>query len=110
MSETGYVATREFFPRSFAAFVKQKTRWVYGIYFEGMHRLGWQGNIWDKYFFFRDRKGMLTNLLPPLSFALLILYSLNAFDLEQMPYKLVPYFNVAIGVNVFSLFARYAVR
>ena len=51
-----FVATREFFPKTLAASIKQKTRWVYGINFEAMHKLGWNGDLWDLYFFLRDAK------------------------------------------------------
>jgi hypothetical protein len=66
-----FVATREFFPKTLAASIKQKARWVYGINFEAMCRLGWKGGPWDFYFFVRDRKGLITNFLPPLSLLLL---------------------------------------
>ena len=56
--EIDFVATREYFPSGLAASIKQKTRWVYGICFEGMHKLGWRGDPWDVYFFIRDRKGL----------------------------------------------------
>jgi adsorption protein B len=59
-----FVATREFFPKTLAASIKQKSRWVYGINFEATHKLGWDGDLWDVYFFMRDRKGMITNFLP----------------------------------------------
>ena len=68
-----YVATREFFPKSLAASIKQKTRWVYGINFEATRKLGWAGDAWDRYFFARDRKGVVTNFLPPLSLIFLTL-------------------------------------
>src|SRR5215472_932801 len=39
--------------------------------FEAMCRLGWKGGPWDFYFFVRDRKGLITNFLPPPSLLLL---------------------------------------
>ena len=36
-------------------------RWVYGINFEAMYKLGREGDLWNFYFFMRDRKGMITN-------------------------------------------------
>ncbi len=56
-----FVATREFFPKTLAASIKQKTRWVYGINFEATQKLGWRGDLWDLYFFMRDRKGLHHN-------------------------------------------------
>jgi bacteriophage N4 adsorption protein B len=105
-----FVATREFFPRTMQASIKQKTRWVYGINFEAMHKLGWEGDGWDRYFFMRDRKGMITNFLPPVSFALLVLLSLGVFDLADMSPELQPILEASILFNLVSLVARYVIR
>ena len=67
------VATLEYFPKDFWAAVKQKSRWIYGIAFDAATRLGWSGSLWDTFFFYRDRKGAITNLLAPLSLLLLII-------------------------------------
>jgi bacteriophage N4 adsorption protein B len=105
-----FVATREFFPRTMQASIKQKTRWVYGINFEAMHKLGWGGDGWDKYFFMRDRKGMITNFLPPVSLALLVLLVTGAFDLADMPPEWEPLFEASILFNLFALVTRYIIR
>jgi adsorption protein B len=67
------VATLEYFPKTFWASVKQKSRWVFGITFDATSRLGWSGSLWDTFFFYRDRKGAITNLLAPLSLLLLLI-------------------------------------
>ena len=105
-----FVATREFFPKTLSASIKQKTRWVYGINFEAMHKLGWEGDLWDKYFFMRDRKGMITNFLPPLSLALLAMLFMGMFDLSDMPYEWQYWFNLSILFNLFALISRYFIR
>ena len=69
--ENAMIATREYFPKGFWAAVKQKTRWIYGISFEGTRHLGWSGTALDRFFMYRDRKGAVTNLLPPLAAVLL---------------------------------------
>ena len=51
-----YIAIREFFPRTFTAAVKQKSRWIMGISLQGWANLGWQGNLLTRYMFFRDRE------------------------------------------------------
>jgi adsorption protein B len=58
-----FVATREYFPQTFGAAVKQRTRWVMGIALQGWERHGWQGGLIDKYWFWRDRKGLIGNTL-----------------------------------------------
>jgi len=56
-----YVAVREFFPADFHASVRQKTRWIIGIVFQGWEKIGWQKGIALNYFLWRDRKGIVTN-------------------------------------------------
>ena len=67
------IATREYFPKTIWPAVRQKTRWTYGIAFESTRKLGWAGKPRDKYFFFRDRKGAVMNLLPPVSLLLVMI-------------------------------------
>lgn len=54
------IATREFFPEDFRAAYRQRARWLLGIAFQGWSQHGWEGNIGAKYFFLRDRKGLIT--------------------------------------------------
>ncbi len=105
-----FVATREFFPRTLAASIKQKTRWVYGINFEAMHKLGWNGDLWDLYFFLRDRKGMLTNFLPPISLFLLAVMMLGYIDVADLPAELQPLLMASMWINLVALVARYLIR
>jgi Glycosyltransferase like family 2 len=62
-----YIATREYFPKNFWASVKQKSRWTFGIAFQGTRQIGWFGGFWDRYFLYRDRKGLAMNLVPPMA-------------------------------------------
>lgn len=64
------VATREHFPASFAAALRQKRRWLVGIALSGWDRLGWPGGIADRYMLLRDRKALLTALLAMLGYGL----------------------------------------
>ncbi len=61
--EIEYIATREYFPKSFTRSIRQKTRWTMGIAFQGFKNLGWEGKLVEKYFLYRDRKGPYTHLL-----------------------------------------------
>jgi bacteriophage N4 adsorption protein B len=105
-----FVATREFFPRTLAASIKQKSRWVYGINFEAAHKLGWDGDLWDVYFFMRDRKGMITNFLPAISMTMFGLLFLDYIDLSNIPPGLEPLLEASLGANLIALIARYVVR
>lgn len=105
-----YVATREFFPKALETSIRQKTRWVYGINFEALHKLGWQGDPWDFYFFVRDRKGMISSLLPPLSFALLCLMLLDFIDIADLPEPMGDILIASMWINLVALITRYVVR
>ncbi len=54
------VATREHFPATIAAAVRQKSRWMLGIALDGWDRLGWAGGGADQYMLWRDRKPLFT--------------------------------------------------
>jgi adsorption protein B len=57
-----YVATREYFPDTLAAAVRQKSRWVAGICLQSWSEIGWTGNWATRYALYRDRKGLAANL------------------------------------------------
>ena len=61
----GYMATREFFPTTAAAAIRQRTRWVTGIALQTWERHGWPGGLSQRYWLWRDRKGLIGG---PLSF------------------------------------------
>ncbi|HUB83467.1 MAG TPA: glycosyl transferase family protein [Bryobacteraceae bacterium] len=61
------VATREYFPRDFRGAARQRSRWVAGIALQGWQNHGWRGAWPQPYWFWRDRKGLVGNLLTPLA-------------------------------------------
>ncbi len=73
----GFVATREFFPRSMRTAIRQRTRWITGIALQCWERRGWQGSWRTKYWFWRDRKGLITN---PLSVIANVLFIAGVID------------------------------
>ena len=60
-------ATREYFPRTFRSALKQRTRWTMGISLQSWERHGWRATSSQLYWFFRDRKGLVGNLISPLT-------------------------------------------
>lgn len=58
-----YVATREFFPNDWRSSIRQKSRWVTGIAFQGRENLGWGAALRDNYFLWRDRRAPLNSLI-----------------------------------------------
>ena len=61
------VATREFFPRTLRAAIRQRSRWILGIGLQAWERHGWRGTLPEVYWFWRDRKGLIGNPLSLLS-------------------------------------------
>lgn len=58
--DSSRIATAEFFPNTFWAAVKQRSRWVAGIVFQNWKSHKWSGNLVTKYFLFRDRKSVFS--------------------------------------------------
>jgi adsorption protein B len=63
------VATRELFPPTLGAAVRQKARWLSGIALTGWDRLGWRGGVLDRWLLLRDRRGLFTAAVTPLAYA-----------------------------------------
>jgi adsorption protein B len=63
IGERGMVATRGHFPASLGEAVRQKARWLGGIALTGWDRLGWSGNLGERWMRLRDRRGPLAAIL-----------------------------------------------
>jgi len=74
----GALATREYFPRRFRAAISQRTRWVTGISLQSWQRHGWNAPWPQIYWFWRDRKGLVGNLLSPVA-NLFLLYGTASY-------------------------------
>ncbi len=61
------IATREYFPRERRAAVRQRSRWIAGIALQGWERQGWRAPWLQRYWFWRDRKGLVGGLLAPIA-------------------------------------------
>ncbi|MDR3431244.1 MAG: cyclic di-3',5'-guanylate-activated glycosyltransferase NrfB [Rouxiella aceris] len=57
------ICVREYFPDTVSTAVRQKSRWVIGIVFQGFKTHKWSDDIALNYFLWRDRKGAMTNFL-----------------------------------------------
>lgn len=67
------VATRSYFPAEFGNAVRQKTRWIHGIAFQGWDRLGWSGRAVDVWMALRDRRGPMTALVLTAGYVLMLM-------------------------------------
>ena len=57
------VATREYFPDTLDAAVRQKARWMVGISLAGWDRMGWQGGLTEWWMRIRDRRAAVSALV-----------------------------------------------
>ena len=70
------VATGSFFPDKLGSAVRQKTRWIHGIAFQGWDRMGWSGKPVELWMALRDRRGPLTALVLAAAYLLLVVDAL----------------------------------
>lgn len=71
MRTIDYVATREYFPDSIGTAVRQKSRWILGIVFQGWSAIGWRGNLGMRYVLWRDRRSVITSFTTIFAYVLL---------------------------------------
>jgi adsorption protein B len=76
-SDRGWIATREYFPRKIHSAIRQRTRWITGIALQCWERTGWRGSWRTRYWFWRDRKGLITN---PLTLLTNLLFTIGVTD------------------------------
>jgi adsorption protein B len=88
--ENGFVATREYFPRTTRTAIRQRSRWVTGIALQCWERRGWRGSLRTRYWFWRDRKGLVANPLSLLTNFLFLagLTDLGLSILQHRPWAL----------------------
>lgn len=67
------VATRAYFPARLAAAVRQKSRWVQGIAFDGWDQLGWSARPVELWMRLRDRRGPLVAVVLFAAYLLVVL-------------------------------------
>ena len=78
----GLIATRAYFPARLDLVVRQKTRWIHGIAFQGWDRMGWhsgagKAGLAEHWMRMRDRRGPLTALVLFAGYLLLALSALG---------------------------------
>ncbi len=82
------LATREYFPRTFRASVRQKSRWIMGISLQGCGT-SCMGKLGANYFLFRDRKAVISNLAVALGYILVLFWlaglMINRFTSLYLP-------------------------
>ncbi len=84
-----WIATREFFPDTFATATRQKARWILGISMQGW-KAGWSRSLGLNYFLLRDRKAVATNLMVILAYVVVAYWTLTALMGAVNPAWIVP--------------------
>lgn len=77
-----FIATREYFPKKIKRSIRQKTRWNLGIAIQSWKNIGWTGSFWNRYFLYRDRRCLVSNIASGLGYVL-ALYFMGLFFLEK---------------------------
>jgi bacteriophage N4 adsorption protein B len=116
--EASVVCVREYFPNTVATAVRQKSRWIIGIVYQGFKTHRWTGDMTMNYFLWRDRKGGVTNFVSFLaSVVLLQLTALwayqavvpNAYEFLSI-FEGGPWLTTLLGVNLLLMTNRIAQR
>ena len=85
------IAVSEFFPDKFSAAVRQKSRWIIGIALQGWTSLAWEGSWARKYFFLRDRKGLVVHFVSLLAYFLGLTFLTLWIGSEHFGWRPFPY-------------------
>src|SRR5262249_7932404 len=62
-SDANVICVREYFPATFRAALRQKSRWIVGIVYQGVKAHGWTRDLTLNYFLWRDRKCGINNFV-----------------------------------------------
>ncbi|WP_367989089.1 glycosyl transferase family protein [Vibrio sp. NTOU-M3] len=82
LREGSVVCVREYFPTTYSTAVRQKSRWIIGIVFQGMKNHKWTKDWKVNYFLWRDRRGLINNTVGFIAMLLLIqLVALSLYSL-----------------------------
>ena len=100
------VATREYFPRRRKAAARQRSRWIAGIVLQGWERHGWRTAWRQRYWLWRDRKGLVGNLLSPLTNVAYVYGVASRQSLASAPRWIGPLFACTLGIAAFQVGMR----
>jgi len=70
--DSNVICVREYFPDTLATAIRQKSRWITGIVFQGYQTHHWTASPILNYFLWRDRKGAITNFISFIATIILI--------------------------------------
>lgn len=107
------VATRACFPDTLTASVRQKARWLTGIALAGWDRLGWRGNMAQKWMLLQDRKSIFGMIVLASAYLSILLTAIlqvgeaqGAFRRSAFPPLLVTMLWLNLGLLMWRLTVR----
>jgi adsorption protein B len=100
------IATREYFPRGRREAVRQRSRWIAGVALQGWERQGWRGPWLQRYWFWRDRKGLVGSLLSPVANAAFVYSVINRQALLQATPWMAWLFGATLGIAAWQIWTR----
>ena len=112
-SDGHLIGTRSCFPATLSASVRQKTRWLTGIALAGWDRLGWRGNLAQKWMLLHDRRSIFAAFVMFVAYAGILasgLTALSGFALLHQPEPVPPILKELLLANSLLLFWRLGVR
>jgi adsorption protein B len=107
------VATREYFPDTMAAAVRQKARWMVGISLAGWDRLGWRGGPAEWWMRIRDRRATMAALVLCAAYLALVLWMARlaaGLVLPMQPLPASPLLDALLAANLFLMSWRIVMR
>lgn len=107
------VGTRACFPDTLSTSVRQKTRWLTGIALAGWDRLGWDGNLAQKWMLLQDRRSILAAIVLMAAYLCIVLTGILSVAASQGLYLPSPVDSTLVAllwVNAAFLVWRLMVR
>lgn len=107
------VATREYFPNSINAAVRQKARWIVGISLAGWDRMGWRGGTAELWMRLRDRRAAIAALVLCAAYVAFLLWPMLwviAQFQPSFPRVTSPAIDALLRVNFFLMSWRIFMR
>jgi len=66
-----FIVSKGYFPTGFTQAIRQKSRWIVGIVFQGYRDIGWPTGLGLKYMLYRDRKAIFTHFANLLAYIIM---------------------------------------
>jgi adsorption protein B len=90
-SNGALVGTRACFPDTLTSSVRQKTRWLTGIALAGWDRLGWTGNLAQKWMLLQDRRSIFAAIVLVAAYISVLLATILAVAEAQGAFRSKPF-------------------